>query len=185
MRVPVGAGGWSRGEGYAPLVEHLRLKLEECGGVMAFDDYMECCLYAPGLGYYSRSQVDPGRGGDFYTSVATGPVFGSLLADEMARRWRRDFSGCPLHLVEQGAHGGQLAWDILQRLQERHGDLWRGIRCTLIEPRAGLRQRQQEKLSGMGTVVDWVEKLDEIDTDVRGMRGPVFFTAMSWWTVLR
>jgi len=40
-------------------------------------------LYAPDAGYYERKK-EIGRGGDFYTSVSVGPLFGELLAFQFA-----------------------------------------------------------------------------------------------------
>jgi SAM-dependent MidA family methyltransferase len=127
------------------LVEHLH-KCITSEGALPFDRFMRECLYAPGIGYYARSQSDPGRRSDFYTSVSVGSVFGRLLADQMVNLWQRHFPESPLILVEQGAHGGQLALDILNHLQKAHPACYQHSRYCVIEPQAGLRSLQETKL---------------------------------------
>jgi SAM-dependent MidA family methyltransferase len=41
---------------------------------------MESALYCPVYGYYEKEADTVGRGGDYYTSVSVGPLFGELLA---------------------------------------------------------------------------------------------------------
>ena len=45
---------------------------------------MELALYDPALGYYARAAQRSGRAGDFFTSVDVGPLFGELLAAQLA-----------------------------------------------------------------------------------------------------
>jgi SAM-dependent MidA family methyltransferase len=49
---------------------------------------MEIALYHPEAGYYASAERRSGRGGDFYTSVDVGPVFGELLAEQFAEMGR-------------------------------------------------------------------------------------------------
>jgi len=44
-------------------------------GPLPFHAFMERCLYAPGLGYYSAGSRKFGALGDFVTSTELGPVF--------------------------------------------------------------------------------------------------------------
>jgi hypothetical protein len=45
------------------------------GGAIPFSRFMELCLYAPGLGYYSAGAHKFGGGGDFVTAPELGPLF--------------------------------------------------------------------------------------------------------------
>ena len=45
-------------------------------GPLGFPDFMATALYHPALGYYARGTSQVGRGGDFFTSVSVGPLFG-------------------------------------------------------------------------------------------------------------
>ena len=54
-------------------------------GPIPFSRYMELCLYAPGLGYYSAGKTKFGAAGDFVTA----PEFGDLLRVASRKRWHR------------------------------------------------------------------------------------------------
>ena len=45
---------------------------------------MELALYCPDYGYYETKKDNPGRRGDFFTSVSAGELFGQLLAFQFA-----------------------------------------------------------------------------------------------------
>ena len=53
-------------------------------GVLSFARFMELALYCPVYGYYEAKKDNPGRRGDFYTSVSVGKLFGQLLAFQFA-----------------------------------------------------------------------------------------------------
>ena len=57
-------------------------------GPVSFAEYMDLALYHPSLGYYARAARRTGRAGDFYTSVDVGPLFGELIARQLAEMWR-------------------------------------------------------------------------------------------------
>ena len=67
---------------------------------------MRECLYHPQFGYYSKPEAR--RFADFYTSVDVHPIFGRLLARQLAEMW--DVLGRPreFHAVEAGA--GRAVW---------------------------------------------------------------------------
>jgi SAM-dependent MidA family methyltransferase len=56
-------------------------------GPITIAEYMELALYSPELGYYARAARRTGASGDFYTSVDAGPLFGELLARQIAQMW--------------------------------------------------------------------------------------------------
>ncbi len=53
-------------------------------GPLTFAEYMEAALYHQTDGYYARNEQRSGRTGDFYTSVDVGPLFGELIAVQLA-----------------------------------------------------------------------------------------------------
>src|SRR5208283_2321029 len=81
-------------------------------GPISFARFMELALYAPGLGYYERRR-DIGRGGDFFTSVSVGPLFGQLLAFQFAQWMEADCPAGGVQIIEAGPHDGVLAADVL------------------------------------------------------------------------
>ncbi len=116
---------------------------------ISFADFMELALYEPKLGYYSQ----PGRpigtqGGDFYTSVSVGKCFGLLLGYALEAEWEQDGRPENWLMVEQGAHDGQLALDILEGLQHRNSPLLGNLSYQIIEPHAGRRDFLRERLAG-------------------------------------
>jgi len=68
----------------------------------------------------------------------------------------RQMSGSrPLFLIEQGAHDGRLAADILNALQILAADV--PVRLALVEPSGALREQQQATLAGHAHKVFWVD----------------------------
>jgi SAM-dependent MidA family methyltransferase len=83
-------------------------------GPMTFARFMELALYHPQWGYYTApdSPAHIGRGGDFYTNVSVGALFGQLLAMQFAEMWEAMGKPPKFTLLELGAHRGQLATDV-------------------------------------------------------------------------
>ncbi len=130
-----------------------------------FSEYMEMALYAPGLGYYSSPEARPiGRRGDFYTSVSVGDTFGFLLGQRLATEWEDSF-GAPetFVVIEQGAHDGQLACDILNGLREVGASLFEAIEYRIVDPREETREwlRERFESEGLGGKVRLVKSLGE------------------------
>lgn len=115
-----------------------------------FSDYMRLVLYHPEQGYYSRlSENRIGREGDFYTSVTVGETFGFLLAQKISTEWRTRFkSSGEFVVVEQGAHDGALALDIVLGIREIDPELAEEFRYRIVEPRQEHRNWLEERFSG-------------------------------------
>lgn len=138
-------------------------------GPISFARFMEMALYFPELGYYERSPRVVGRGGDFYTSVTSGSVFGELLAFQFVEWSGRlaEHSG-RWQIVEAGAHDGQLAFDILSWIDGSADPRTEGMEYWIIEPSDRRRRWQQEKLAPFANRVRWRESLSELH-NVRGV----------------
>jgi SAM-dependent MidA family methyltransferase len=104
---------------------------------MPFAEYMRECLYHPTLGYYSRPEAS--RFADFYTSVDVHPIFGRLLARQLAEMWER--LGCPdeFWAVEAGAGTGRLAAHVLDFAQRELGAFYCAVRYVAVEFSASRR----------------------------------------------
>ena len=77
--------GWAKPEASAcshsaAVAQYIRERIEDAGGVLPFDQYMDAVLYAPGLGYYASGTRKFGEGGDFVTAPEMGTLFGRCLA---------------------------------------------------------------------------------------------------------
>ena len=136
-------------------------------GVIPFARFMELALYAPGLGYYERELKQIGKRGDFYTSVSVGPLFGELLAFQFVRWAEADAAG-PFQVVEAGAHDAQLAYDILEAIEDDEPGAFARLEYLIIEPSPSRRAIQQQRLMRFSNV-RWRENLSELRGRVRGV----------------
>jgi SAM-dependent MidA family methyltransferase len=136
-----------------PLSDDLRRRIHERGTV-GFDEFMAAALYDPDRGYYTSQYSRTGKGGDFFTSVSVGPVFGRLLAAQCAEMW--ELLGRPVDftLVEQGANDGQLMADVLTALEKDHHSCT--PRAIIIEPLPQRQAVQQTRLTRWADRVAYV-----------------------------
>jgi SAM-dependent MidA family methyltransferase len=142
----------------ARLADRIRAEIRAAGGAISFARYMELCLYAPGLGYYSAGQRKFGAGGDFVTA----PELGDMFARCVARTCAAVLSTTGGDILELGAGSGRLAVDLLGEL-ETLAVLPR--RYRILERSADLRQRQQalvqERLPHLQARVRWLDRLPD------------------------
>jgi SAM-dependent MidA family methyltransferase len=132
-------------------------------GPMPFSQYMERCLYAPGLGYYSAGRTKFGAAGDFVTA----PELGDLLAGCVTNAVQPVLAmlGDEADFLELGGGSGAFAEAALKALAES-GTLPRHY--LILEPSADLRERQRERLSanlpvGLRARVQWLDRPPEQD----------------------
>jgi len=132
-------------------------------GFISFARFMELALYAPGLGFYEHRGKAIGRKGDFFTSVSVGPLFGELLACQIAG-WlgKRAFSR-PV-IVEAGAHDGRLAHDILTALKIAGPRLQAQLQYWVIEPSAERQRWQRETLQAFQAHLRWFQSWTELSS---------------------
>ncbi len=128
-----------------PLTDILRDRIARSGPI-PFRDFMDAALYHPEHGYYASSRARIGRGGDFFTSVSVGPLFGTLLARQFAELWTRLGEPAEFTIVEQGAHRGEFARDVLAALRETAPACFAATSYHVIEPSENLRAAQHETL---------------------------------------
>lgn len=140
-----------------------RLAAELAGGrTLPFRDWMARCLYDSTDGYYAAEARPVGRGGDFFTSVSVGPVFGELVADAVAATHRQLGAPADFALVEQGAHDGSLLADVLAGLEKNHPQLASTLSVTVVEPLPARRREQAERLERHGRRLQWVDSLENL-----------------------
>lgn len=143
----------------ARLADLVRQEIVAAGGALPFSAYMERCLYAPGLGYYSAGSRKFGSAGDFVTAPELSPLFGRCLAQTCNTVLEQLHGG---DILEFGAGSGALAVDVLGEL-ERLGRL--PGRYLILERSAELRARQQQRvaelLPHLHERVSWLNDLPE------------------------
>lgn len=116
-------------------------------GPMTVAAFMELALYDPDHGYYARAAQRSGRAGDFFTSVDVGPLFGELVALQVAEMARL-LPGAPtsFDLVEAGAGNGRLSHDVLVALERDAPDVYARTRLHLVEASPRARDAQHATL---------------------------------------
>ncbi|HEY9131853.1 MAG TPA: SAM-dependent methyltransferase [Dyella sp.] len=132
-------------------------------GPMAFSQYMERCLYAPGLGYYSAGKTKFGEAGDFVTAPELGELFARCVAAAVQPILAS--LGESADFLELGGGSGAFALNAL-RAFDASGTLPRSY--GILEPSADLRERQRERLRDalaprLFERVAWLDRPPEAD----------------------
>lgn len=142
------------------LLQYLRETIA-AHGPMPFSQYMERCLYAPGLGYYSAGKTKFGEAGDFVTAPELGELFARCVVQAVQPVLA--MLGSEADFLELGGGSGAFAEAALLALAEK-GVLPR--RYLILEPSADLRERQRERLTAalpaqVSTRVAWIDRPPE------------------------
>ncbi len=157
-------------------------------GPLTFAQFMEIALYDPQVGYYSRATRRSGQTGDFYTSVDVSPLFGEMLAEQIADMARLVMARRPAHvhpahagpelqfgarstfdLVEAGAGNGRLSHDVLDALARLAPDVYDAVRLHLVERSPAARSAH------VATLGPHADRLASSGTDLPSpIRGVVF-----------
>lgn len=132
-------------------------------GPVSFEWFMEQALYHAELGYYSSGRCAIGRRGDYFTNVSVGPLFGRLLAAQFVEMWESLGRPGDFVIVEQGAHHGDFARDVLGAVRERAPGFFSTLRYWIVEPFPILRERQEEALRDFGGKVTWEKSLGDLE----------------------
>lgn len=141
------------------LLTVIQQHINDAGGKITFADYMQLCLYAPGLGYYSAGHQKFGQYGDFTTAPEISPLFSQTLANHIqdVRQQLPEFN-----LLEFGAGSGKMAGDILYQLDK---DNALPDHYYIIEASADLQSRQLKHLTstipGLVERVIWLNQLPQ------------------------
>src|SRR5215207_6902299 len=134
----------------------IRGRIEEAGGWIPFDAFMELALYAPGLGYYSAGAVKLGASGDFVSAPELSGLFSACVARQCAEVLARTGGS----ILELGAGTGRMAASILETLASLDA---LPQHYFILEISADLRARQEtklEQLSGqLRKKIIWLESL--------------------------
>ncbi|KXU89575.1 hypothetical protein CI15_05095 [Paraburkholderia monticola] len=145
------------------LVAEIRAQLDAAGGWLPFDRYMECALYAPGLGYYSGGARKFGLraddGSDFVTAPELSPLFAATLARPLAEAL--EASGTRA-VMEFGAGTGKLAAGVLNALDTLGAEF---ESYSIVDLSGELRERQRETIAAAAPAllakVRWLDALPE------------------------
>ena len=138
-------------------------------GPIPFSRYMELCLYAPGLGYYSAGKTKFGAAGDFVTAPELGDLFARCVAQALAPALRE--LGGTADFLEIGGGSGRFAVAALRELAAQDA---MPRRYRILEPGADLRERQRTLVAqtlpaDLAARVEWIDRPPE-----QAWRGVVF-----------
>ncbi len=154
----------------AALQERIATEMQQAGGWLGFDRFMELALYAPGLGYYANGstkfgtlpqgtrQADgsvKGAGSDFVTAPEMTPLFGYTLAQTVAQALQATGT---FEIWEFGAGTGALAKQLLTALKAMGQ---RVDRYTIMDLSESLKERQRQNLQAHLDVLHWADKLPD------------------------
>jgi SAM-dependent MidA family methyltransferase len=129
-------------------------------GPISFREFMEICLYYPGLGYYTSTHDRIGTDGDFYTSATFTPAFGMTIARQIEEMWRH-LGGEIFTIVEYGAGTGILCRDILSALK-RNRQMYEQLQYRIIE-RSPVRETKEK--NDLPEKVTFHSSIDEFTID--------------------
>jgi SAM-dependent MidA family methyltransferase len=130
--------------------------LRAAGGAVPFRTYMQWALHDPEHGAYGSGRLQVGPRGDFATSPSLGPDFAALLAPQIAQWLQQQPADQPLALVEAGPGEGDLALQLAQELAAGWPELAARTDLLLIEPNAGMAERQRVRLSASPLSCRWL-----------------------------
>jgi len=141
------------------LLTYIKQQIIDAGGKISFADYMNHCLYTPGLGYYSAGSHKLGEKGDFTTAPEISPLFSRTLAQHIIDV----FQQLDQHtILEFGAGSGKMAIDILLELETQNT---LPEHYYIIEVSADLRERQRKNIRSsiphLSNKVIWITALPD------------------------
>ena len=95
----------------AAVDQEIRDLIQQTGRI-TFAQFMQACLYSPRGGFYSSR--DNRISTHFGTSPTSHPVFGALIARQLAQMWHLLGDPPVFHIIEVGSGDGALAQSIVQ-----------------------------------------------------------------------
>ncbi len=135
---------------------------------MPFRAYMDWVLHDPEHGAYGSGRLRIGPSGDFVTAPSLGPDFAALLAPQCAQ-WLEELGEGPLALLEAGPGEGSLAADLSAALARGWPQLAARTELVLLEPNAGLAERQRQRLANAPLPCRWTTFAALAASPVRGV----------------
>lgn len=142
-------------------LEAIKGTIQQAGGKILFQQYMQAALFEPGLGYYRCGTEKFGAVGDFVTAPEISPLFGQCLA-----RFIQQIS-LGNNVLEVGAGNGRLAVSILEALKARTS---LPETYYILELSNELRERQRQAIqNALPDYLDRVVWLDALPESFSGV----------------
>lgn len=155
-------------------------RMQAAGGRIPFHTYMQWVLHDPQHGAYASGRLRIGPRGDFVTASSLGPDFAALLLPQLVA-WLAEVdranpdaaapsgASAPLALIEAGPGEGTMALELAAGLAAHWPALAARTELVLVEPSAGLAERQRLCLKGTPLPRRWVSFEDLAAAPLRGV----------------
>lgn len=129
-----------------------RLIAEEIAttGPIPFARYMDLALYHPRYGYYAGGGEPLGWAGDYITSSDVHPLWGRMIARQLAEMWEAMGRPRPFDVIEPGAGRGLLAAAVWAYARREAPEWATALRYTLADRAptgSPLRAQREERLA--------------------------------------
>lgn len=135
--------------------------IQQAGGKIPFQQFMQAALFEPGLGYYRCGTEKFGAVGDFITAPELSPLFGQSLARFIQR------IAIANNVLEVGAGSGRLAVSILEALKAQSS---LPETYYILELSNELRERQRQAIQiALPEYIDKVVWLDSLPESFAGV----------------
>jgi len=146
------------------LLDLIREEIHE-RGPLTVAAFMDRALYHNEFGYYARAPRRSGAAGDFVTSPDLGPLFGELIATQVAEMASLlGPAGSPFTLVEAGAGDGRLAHAVLRGLKKTAPHVCAHTHLHLVERSSRARDAQHAVLTAWtGQAIGSAELPDDFE----------------------
>jgi len=128
----------------------IRDRIDSAGGRITFAEFMELSLYESEHGYYRGPILRAARGGDFLTAAELHPIFGAVIARQLAEMWAILGRPARFALREYGAGPGTLGLSILHALDLDARELAGRITYEPIEVNRFHRQALADRFAAAG-----------------------------------
>jgi SAM-dependent MidA family methyltransferase len=127
---------------YMTMHDNIRNLILE-NGPISFENFMDLALYHPEKGYYNLPFNPIGSQGDYYTMPHMTPVFGAMMARQLAELWEKLSRPEIFTVVELGAGNGHLCRSVLQYAKCVDG-FAKAIQYVIVEQSSQMCLRAKE-----------------------------------------
>ena len=118
--------------GHPELISEIKRRIQEKEKI-TFAKFMDTALYWSDKGYYTSGRARWGKEGDYLTNVDISPVFGRLIAIQLKEMWEIMGSPMPFTIVEAGAGGGGLSFQISRTIKELFKEFYSAAQFKLVD----------------------------------------------------
>src|SRR3989338_1289818 len=132
--------------GHPDLISEIKRRIQEKEKI-TFAKFMDTALYWSDKGYYTSGRARWGKEGDYLTNTDISPVFGRLIAIQLKEMWETMGSPGLFTIVEAGAGGGGLSFQISRTIKELFKEFYSAVEFKLVDINPALIKDRREEFS--------------------------------------